>query len=272
MTIFYRSWILALLVTIPGGVYSQSPTTVPSMVPTSSLVEGVDTSPTMTVLTTTSSEVPSSVPVQQEVDAPIQGQQSSPSSTPSLSSVPVAPIPPVAPVPVTAVPPVAPVPVTPVPPPSVNVVSDLCELNEACAAFNLTGKCCPTIDDQYLYCCNGPIEPTCQRNDKCAALGLEGACCPTAGNIPSDLDGIYLDCCTTVPDTCATKNQTKGASPDVMPDNATVATDPPTSCVRMAAVEYKQALSEYNSNSAAASRSVIMTIVTVLAVVTATML
>ena len=268
MTILHRCCCtLALLaVTIPSGVHCQSPSTVPSMIPTSSLVEGADPSPTMVVLTTDASEVPSSVPVQDEVDAPVPEQQSLPSLAPSISSAPVAPTPPSAPVPVTSV-----------PPPSFNVKSDLCELNEACAALNLTGQCCPTIDEQFLYCCNGFIEPTCQRNDKCAALGLEGACCPTAGNIPSNLDGIYLDCCTTVPDACGTAEPPLSSNGTTSNNNNNNTSDPPpASCVRMAAVEYKEALSEYqNNNSAAAAssvRSVMMVIVTVLTVATASLL
>jgi hypothetical protein len=249
----------------------------------------------MVVITTTdASEIPSSVPVQEgnddddddvdsvpsyapisaDVDAPVDGQQpSSPSLAPSMTFVSTAPIPP-QPEPV-----VAPVPIAPVPPPSFNVESDLCELNEACAALNLTGQCCPTIDDQYLYCCNGRIEPTCQRNEKCAALGLEGACCPTAGNIPSNLDGIYLDCCTTVPDVCETEKLSKSVGPDALPDDnnnstntntTTETTEPPTpsSCVRMAAVEYQEALSEFNNNSlAASSQSFGMTVGTVIVTV-----
>ena len=272
------------------------PNVAPSMVPSSALLEGNNTAPVATNTTeqASPSTVPSSSPVSDEVEAPVPTSPSSaPSFTPSKEPIPIAPIPPVAPTAVaptvvaptapvalaptapTVVAPTAPVaaPVFTAPTPTSGVQSDMCELNESCAALNLTGLCCPTIDDQFLLCCNGAIEPTCQRNDKCAALGLEGACCPTAGNIPSNLDGIYLDCCSIVPDVCATERQSKQVGPDVSPD------DNSTSCVRMSAVEFKEALNEYsNKNSAAAavgflsSRSVMMTVGTVLAVVMTTLL
>lgn len=271
MMFLRRSFTLALIVAIPivqCQIITDAPTTVPSMVPSSGLIEGVNPSPSMVVVNTneTSSEVPSSVPVPDEVDVPVGLEQETSSEVPSTVPIAVAPIPPVAPVPV---------PVLAIPPPTLNTQSELCELNEACAALNLTGQCCPTIDEQFLYCCNGFIEPTCQRNDKCAALGLEGACCPTAGNIPSNLDGIYLDCCSTVPDECATEKQSKRVGPDS--NSTTNSTDAPSSsCVRMAAVEYKEALNEYNNGSSATAalslRSVVMVIMTVATVITTTLL
>jgi hypothetical protein len=65
-----------------------------------------------------------------------------------------------------------------------------------CALLNLTGLCCPTLNNWTLACCGGPDIPVyqqCQNQTNC--LGLAGACCPTA-------DGKYLDCCDAVPDYC----------------------------------------------------------------------
>ena len=77
--------------------------------------------------------------------------------------------------------------------------------NSQCVMLNLTGACCPTIDDWTLRCCGEPDIPlneACSNHNKCAAADLEDACCPTA-------DGKWLDCCGTVPDEC----QAEGACP-----------------------------------------------------------
>ena len=210
----------------------------PSVFPSSTLVQGTASEiPSLSpILVDNASTLPSKVPV--AIVSPTAVE----TAAPVVVTTPVA-----APVPAT----------TPVAAPSFQVTSDQCALNQACAALNLTGLCCPTIDAQFLYCCNGPIEPTCQRNPTCAALGLEGACCPTAGNIPSDLDGIYLDCCTAVPDECATTTpQSRRVGPDVNPDSNSTdsnSTDVPSSCVRMAAREYQEALSSQQQQSASSS-------------------
>jgi hypothetical protein len=71
--------------------------------------------------------------------------------------------------------------------------------------LNLTGACCPTIDNWTLRCCGEPDIPyyqACSNHSKCAAFGLEDACCPTA-------DNKWLDCCGSVPDEC----QAPGACP-----------------------------------------------------------
>jgi hypothetical protein len=71
-----------------------------------------------------------------------------------------------------------------------------CEANGMCATLNLTGSCCPTMDNWTLSCCDGAsVEETCALNNKCAVLGLTGSCCPT-------IDSKYLDCCNAVPDSC----------------------------------------------------------------------
>ena len=77
--------------------------------------------------------------------------------------------------------------------------SDICELNENCNALNLTGKCCPTLDNWTLDCCGPQVKETCQDNPKCEAFGLEGACCPTE-------QGKYLDCCDVIPAICKEKD------------------------------------------------------------------
>lgn len=70
-----------------------------------------------------------------------------------------------------------------------------CSLHNQCA--NLTGDCCPTIDNVDLACCGvAAVEETCELNVKCVdEWGLAGSCCPT-------LTGVYLDCCDAVPDDC----------------------------------------------------------------------
>jgi hypothetical protein len=78
------------------------------------------------------------------------------------------------------------------------VASAQCVDNSQCAMLNLTGACCPTVDDWTLRCCGAPDIPiyqSCSNHSKCAAFDLEDACCPTA-------DGTWLDCCGTVPDDC----------------------------------------------------------------------
>jgi len=78
-----------------------------------------------------------------------------------------------------------------------------CELNNACNILGLTGKCCPTIDDWTLDCCNGgsggdgnsTVKEFCVDNPKCAALDLVDSCCPT-------VEGWFLDCCESVPNEC----------------------------------------------------------------------
>jgi hypothetical protein len=73
-----------------------------------------------------------------------------------------------------------------------------CEDNHQCALLNLTGACCPTVNDWTLRCCGEPDIPiyqSCLNHSKCAAYDLEEACCPTA-------DGKWLDCCDTIPDEC----------------------------------------------------------------------
>ena len=236
--------------TTPSTTPSSGPSMMimtPSVFPSSTLVQGTASEiPSLSpILVDNASTLPSKVPV--AIASPMAVE----TAAPVVVTTPVA-----APVPATPV--AAPV-TTPVAAPSFQVTSDQCALNQACAALNLTGLCCPTIDAQFLYCCNGPIEPTCQRNPTCAALGLEGACCPTAGNIPSDLDGIYLDCCTAVPDECATTTpQSRRVGPDVNPDSNSTdsnSTDVPSSCVRMAAREYQEALSSQQQQSASSAVS-----------------
>jgi hypothetical protein len=81
--------------------------------------------------------------------------------------------------------------------------SDQCADHVGCAALELTSACCPTGDDQYLDCCGGILpDDTCVQNARCAALGLVGTCCPTAGHRRPKFNGIYLDCCDTLPDAC----------------------------------------------------------------------
>jgi hypothetical protein len=73
-----------------------------------------------------------------------------------------------------------------------------CQLNSRCAALNLTGLCCPTIDNWTLDCCSeetGPANAQCSSNSACSALGLTGECCPTS-------DDKFLDCCQSVPNEC----------------------------------------------------------------------
>jgi hypothetical protein len=73
-----------------------------------------------------------------------------------------------------------------------------CVDNMECAILNLTGICCPTLDNWTLACCGGPNIPVyeqCANQTKCARAELDGACCPTP-------DGKYLDCCGVVPDFC----------------------------------------------------------------------
>jgi hypothetical protein len=73
-----------------------------------------------------------------------------------------------------------------------------CEDNFQCALLNLTGVCCPSLDNWTLACCGGPEIPVsqqCANQTKCVAAELEGACCPTP-------DGKYLDCCGVLPDSC----------------------------------------------------------------------
>jgi hypothetical protein len=64
-------------------------------------------------------------------------------------------------------------------------------------------------------------EETCERNERCNALGLTGSCCPTAGNRRADLNGIYLDCCDSVPDSCANSDSNKNGSAANGTDTAT---------------------------------------------------
>jgi hypothetical protein len=93
-----------------------------------------------------------------------------------------------------------------------------CQLNSGCAALNLTGLCCPTIDNWILDCCaedTGPANAQCESNSACAALGLTGQCCPTR-------DSKFLDCCQTVPNDC----------------------QQPGSCERYSAVQYLQEQSQ----------------------------
>jgi beta-glucanase (GH16 family) len=96
-----------------------------------------------------------------------------------------------------------------------------CDAQPRCAALDLAGVCCPTIDAVYLDCCdNRPInpnseagfcndgidndndglfdceDPDCANDEMCRAdcvaigtcAGLSGQCCPT-------IDSIFLDCC-----------------------------------------------------------------------------
>lgn len=88
---------------------------------------------------------------------------------------------------------------------TVAAASDVCQDNADCNALNLTGLCCPTLDNWTLACCGGPAIPyyqRCELNPKCNALGLTEACCPTS-------DGRFLDCCAALPDKC----QEPGACP-----------------------------------------------------------
>jgi hypothetical protein len=257
---------LLIVVIVVGVVHCQTPSIVPSMVPTSALMEG-EVSPASMMPQNIQSSIPSDVPVQSEVE---EVESSSPasfspaSSSPSPSSFES---PSIFPVftdvgETTKSPIMAPVLERP---PTNTVTSDMCDLNPSCAALNLTGLCCPTIDDQFLYCCNGMIEPTCQQNDKCASLGLEGACCPTTGNIPSSFDGIYLDCCDAVPDTCG-DTPTKTSNSTAPSSNSTTESAPPA-CKRMGAVEYKTAMERVNSAAASSSSLMFVVTSTLLAVV-----
>jgi hypothetical protein len=189
---------------VPVLIDNNVPSTTPSVAPSSTLLEGTDTSNKPSI--DAPSVAPSSV-LLEETDK---------SNQPSRTPINVVPIPPVPPTPTTNKAPIF--VATPTSP-----QSELCELNEECAALGLTGQCCPTIDKQYLYCCNGMIEQTCQKNPKCDALGLLGACCPTDGNIPAELDGIYLDCCETVPNECGVEKQSKRVGNDNT--NTTISND-----------------------------------------------
>jgi hypothetical protein len=64
-------------------------------------------------------------------------------------------------------------------------VQAACSSHPKCA--NLTGACCPTEDNVFLFCCD-KYRDTCASNSKCADLGLVGKCCPAA-------NGTYLACC-----------------------------------------------------------------------------
>jgi hypothetical protein len=78
------------------------------------------------------------------------------------------------------------------------VASAQCADNIQCALLNLTGVCCPSLDNWTLACCGGPYIPEyqqCANQTKCVAAELEGACCPTP-------DGKFLDCCGVLPDKC----------------------------------------------------------------------
>ena len=69
-------------------------------------------------------------------------------------------------------------------------VEPKCVDNAACAALDLTGLCCPTVDGGFLDCCTTvpdechpegacppfPLDAFCEFNDYCNELGLEGLC------------------------------------------------------------------------------------------------
>ena len=62
-----------------------------------------------------------------------------------------------------------------------------CSAHAACSG--LIGNCCPTIDGQFLDCCESvTVEtiPVCSEYEACNALGLTGVCCPTE-------EGVYLE-------------------------------------------------------------------------------
>jgi hypothetical protein len=134
--------------------------------------------------------------------------------------------------------------------------SDQCANNAACAALGITGLCCPTTSSQFLYCCGGVQEETCAANDRCNDLGLTGTCCPTAGHRRAALNGIYLDCCDTIPDACAmmpSSNHTNGTA-TLSHRNATnratrEGTNESSSCVQQTAVEYQKELAAVESSS-----------------------
>jgi hypothetical protein len=129
--------------------------------------------------------------------------------------------------------------------------SDKCADNKACAALGITGLCCPTTSSQYLYCCGGVQEKTCEANDRCNEFGLTGSCCPTAGHRKASLNGIYLDCCDTIPDTCVKSSHTNGTASNRTATNQTnrvLADSNKSSCVQLTAVEYQKELTAASSS------------------------
>ena len=94
------------------------------------------------------------------------------------------------------------------------VVGPQCSETKACSQRNLTGLCCPTVDNVTLACCveakiKLPVQAECSQNAKCSALGLNGFCCPTMNSGNKSLDNFFLDCCTAVPDQCQAKGACK---------------------------------------------------------------